>query len=73
MQPDNHNSVANSLATIIAQGQLVGTNTQQSYLVQLLLDTIPTTVETTNFPYTASLQNTLLDIYNVIFTAETFR
>ena len=69
---DNFFSVANSLANIITQGQLVGSNTQSS-LVQLLLDGVSSAVETNNLQYSTSLSNTLLDIYNIIFTSETFR
>ena len=65
-------SVANSLANIIFQGQLVGSSIQSS-LVQMLLDGVPSAVEANNFLYSTSLRNTMLDIYNVIFTTETFR
>lgn len=57
----------------MAQGQLVGTNTQQSSLVQMILDGVPSAVEANNLLYSSSLRNTLLDIYNVIFITETFR
>ena len=65
-------SVANSLASIMSRGQLDGSNTQSS-LVQLLLDGIPSAVEANSLLYSSPLRNTLLDIYNVIFTTETFR
>lgn len=73
---DTHNdiiySVANSLGNIILQGQLIGSSTQ-SNLVQMILDGVPSAVEANNLVYSNSLQSTMLDIYNVIFTTETFR
>ena len=65
--------MANSLSSIIAQGQIVGTNPQQSSLVQMVLDGIPSAVEANNLQYSGALQNTLLDIYNTILTSDTFR
>jgi len=39
----------------------------------MVLNGIPSVVEANNLQYSVALQNTLLDIYNTIFTSDTFR